>query len=60
MIELTNAKEGQVDDLILAALKPALKDAMKNSMQEMNVKLAVILERIDGHEKRLTRLEEKP
>jgi len=33
---------------------------MKNSMQEMNVKLAVILERIDGHEKRLTRLEEKP
>ena len=32
---------------------------LKNSVEQLNIKVAVIIERVEHHEKRLDRLEEK-
>lgn len=39
-------------------VKSSIKE-MSHSVSELNVKIAMLLERTDGHEKRISRLEDK-
>jgi hypothetical protein len=41
-----------------ADVKQSIKD-MAESVTELNIKIAMLLERTDGHEKRISRLEDK-